>query len=181
MSSESPPIVDCPILDCHQHFFDAPRFRYPVFETRSAGFEALVGDYSALPRVYLPSDYARDTEGLNIVKTVCAEFMSDDPGKEIRWLTELAATTGRPNGLIASVDFLDPALHRVLDEYASGRVRCVRQHLAWHPTNPALLFADRPDFLSDAAWRRGIAALRGRGLVCELEVFSPQIRDVAPV
>src|SRR5262245_58123788 len=139
MSDEKPSIPDSPILDCHQHFYDAGRFRYPVFEARSAGFEALVGDYSALPRVYLPTDYARDTEGLNSVQSVCAEFMSGDPAGEIRWLNELAETTGRPNGIIASVDFLDPQLNRVLDEYAGARrVRCVRQHLAWHPTNPAL-------------------------------------------
>ena len=31
------------ILDCHQHFFDATRLCYPVFQTRSAGFEALFG------------------------------------------------------------------------------------------------------------------------------------------
>ena len=49
-----------PIIDCHQHFIDARRLRYPVFMQRSAGFEALVGDYEALPRVYLPEDYARD-------------------------------------------------------------------------------------------------------------------------
>ena len=61
-----------PILDCHLHFIDAGRFRYPVFAQPSAGFEALVGDYSALPRVYLPKDYARDTGGLNVVNTVWA-------------------------------------------------------------------------------------------------------------
>jgi predicted TIM-barrel fold metal-dependent hydrolase len=107
------------ILDCHQHFFNARRFRYHVFETRSAGFEALVGDYSTLPRVYLPEDYARDTEGLNVVQTVWAEFISDDPGGELRWTNELAEATGRPNGTIASVDFLDRELDGVLEKYAS--------------------------------------------------------------
>lgn len=170
------------ILDCHQHFFDARRFRYPVFQTRSAGFEALVGDYSTLPRVYLPEDYARDTEKLNVTQTVWAEFISDDPGGEVRWANELADATGRPNGMIASVDFLDPGLNRVLEKYAaSGRVRCVRQHLGWHPTNPALRFAARPDLLSDDVWRGRVAALRGRELVCELEVFSPQLWDLVPV
>lgn len=170
------------ILDCHQHFFDARRFRYPVFETRSAGFEALVGDYSALPRVYLPKDYARDAEELNIVQTIWAEFISDDPIGEVRWANELAKATGLPSGLIAGVDFLDPGLHRILEEYAAtGRVRCVRQHLGWHPSNPALRFAARPDLLSDAGWRGRIAALRGRGLACELEVFGHQLRDLAPV
>lgn len=177
MDSEAPAI-----LDCHQHFFDAKRFRYPVFETRSVGFEALVGDYSTLPRVYLPQDYARDTEGLNVVQTVWAEFISGDPAGEVRWANELADATGRPNGLIASVDFLDPELDEVLEKYTSlGRVRCVRQHLGWHPTNPPLRFATRPDFLSDHQWRSRIAALRSHGLVCELEVFSNQLRDLVPV
>jgi predicted TIM-barrel fold metal-dependent hydrolase len=125
-------------------------FRYPVFQTRSAGLEALVGDYSTLPRVYLPEDYSRDTKDLNVVQTMWAEFISDDPIGEVRWAHELAHATGRPDGMIASVDFLVPGLDRVLDKYASiGHVRCVRQHLGWHPTNPALRFAARPGLLSD--------------------------------
>src|SRR5215472_11983430 len=32
------------ILDSHQHFLDARRFRYPVFASRNVGFEALFGD-----------------------------------------------------------------------------------------------------------------------------------------
>ena len=48
----------------------------------SLGFEALVGDYSRLPRVYLAEDYARDAEGLNVVQTVWAEFICDDPAGE---------------------------------------------------------------------------------------------------
>jgi predicted TIM-barrel fold metal-dependent hydrolase len=85
-----------PIIDCHQHFIDSRRLRYPVFMQRSAGFEALVGDYSALPRVYLPEDYARDVNGLGVVKTVWAEFISDDPMGEVTWAQELVHTTGRP-------------------------------------------------------------------------------------
>src|SRR6266481_5405035 len=162
-----------PILDCHQHFFDAGRLRYPVFAQRSAGFEALLGDYGALPRVYLPEDYARDTAGLNVVKTVWAEFISEDPVGEVRWAEALAHATGRPDGMIALVDFLNPGLERSLDAYASvEQVRCVRQHLGWHPTNPLLRYEPLPDLLSDADWRRGLAALRGRGLLCEIEIFA---------
>jgi predicted TIM-barrel fold metal-dependent hydrolase len=171
-----------PILDCHQHFFDAGRLRYPVFARRSAGFEALVGDYSALPRVYLPEDYARDTRGLNVVKTVWAEFMSDDPAGEVQWAEELSRATGRPDGMIALVDFLSPGLDRTLDAYASmEHARCVRQHLGWHPTNPLLRYAPRPDLLSDAAWRRGLGLLRGRDLLCEIEIFASQLPDLASV
>ena len=105
--------MDCaalPILDCHQHFYDTRRFHYPVFATRSEGFEALVGDYGALPRIYLPDDYARDTSALNVVGTVWAEFISTDPVDEACWAQELANATGRPDGIIALVDFSSPDL-----------------------------------------------------------------------
>ena len=51
--------------------------------------------------------------------------------------------------------------HGAIDDYASTPlVRAVRQHLAWHPSNPLLRYAPRPDVMADAAWRRGIAALK---------------------
>jgi predicted TIM-barrel fold metal-dependent hydrolase len=169
-----------PILDCHQHFFDARRLRYPVFVERSAGFESLLGDYSALPRVYLPDDYLREVTGFDVVKTVWAEFLSDDPVGEVQWAQELARSTGRPHGMIALVAFQDPELERTLDLYAAvDRLRCVRQHLGWHPTNPLLRYAPRPDLLADGAWRKGLRALRNRDLACELEIFAPQLPDFA--
>src|SRR5271169_2038729 len=108
-----------PIIDCHQHFIDSRRLRYPVFMQRSAGFEALVGDYSALPRVYLPEDYARDVNGLGVVKSVWAEFISDDPTGEVIWAQELAHTTGRPQGMIGLVDFSSSEIEHTLDLYTS--------------------------------------------------------------
>jgi predicted TIM-barrel fold metal-dependent hydrolase len=153
-----------------------------VFAQRSAGFEELVGDYSALPSTYLPEDYARDTQGLNVVGTVWAEFISDNPADEVRWANELMHAATRPTGMIALVDFLSPDLKHTLDAYASTQhVRCVRQHMGWHPENPLLRYAQRPDLLSDPAWRRGIDLLRGRGLLCEIEIFAPQLREFASV
>ncbi len=171
-----------PILDCHQHFIDARRLHYPVFAKRSEGFEALVGDYSALPRVYLLEDYQRDCGALNVAGTVWAEFLSDEPAGEVQWAEELAKSIGRPTGMIARVEFQSPDLDHTLDVYARMQhVRCVRQHLGWHPTNPSLRFATRPDLLADTAWRRGLASLRHRNLVCEFEVFSSQLLDLAAV
>ena len=169
-----------PILDCHQHFYDSRRLRYPVFEGRSLGFEELVGDYSAMPRVYLPQDYAEDIEGLNVVQTVWAEFLSVDPMGEVKWAEELAQPGGWPNGMIAQVDFLGDRVEQVLNDYAAmPHVRCVRGHLGWHPTNPLLRFAARPALLLDDAWRRGVAKLRPFGLVCEIEIFSSQLTEFA--
>jgi predicted TIM-barrel fold metal-dependent hydrolase len=171
-----------PILDCHQHLFDNRRLRYPLFAQRGAGFEELVGDYSALPRVYLPEDYERDTSEWNVVQTIWAEFISDDAVSEARWAEDLATRTGHPGGMIAQIDFLSPDLERTLDSYAAMQhVRCVRQHLGWHPTNPLLRFAAGPDILSDAAWKRGLATLRSRNLVCEVEIFASQLPDLASV
>ena len=147
------------------------RFRYSVFP-RSAGFEALVGDYSALPRRYLPEDYRADAGGLHIGQTVWAEFMSDTPLEELRWAQFLADETGHPTGMIASVDFCAPD---------SGRIRAVRQHLAWHPTNELLRFAPARDLLANAAWRRGLASMRKHDLACEIEVFATQLADLTAV
>ncbi|SAK66208.1 amidohydrolase family protein [Caballeronia ptereochthonis] len=170
------------IIDCHQHFYDATRLRYPVFEERSAGFEALVGDYAAMPRVYLPEDYARDTQGFDIVGTLWAEFISSDPSSEVRWASEMLDSTAHAAGMIAVIDFAAPDVERTLDAYASvERIRCVRQHMAWHPSNPSLRFAPRPDLMTGAQWLRGIALLRGRRLVCEIEVFGSQLRDLTHV
>jgi predicted TIM-barrel fold metal-dependent hydrolase len=177
--------MDCkslPIFDAHQHFFDTRRLHYPIFAQRSAGFESLVGDYSALPRTYLPEDYEQDTSGWNVVQTMWVEFISDDPMSESRWAEDLARTTARPSGMIAVIDFLSPDLDRTLDTYATlQHMRCVRQHLGWHPTDPLLRFAARADLLSDANWKRGLASLRNRNLTCELEIFSSQLVDLAPV
>ncbi|SAL09367.1 amidohydrolase [Caballeronia peredens] len=170
------------ILDCHQHFYDAAHLRYPVFEQRSAGFEALVGDYAAMPRVYLPADYARDTQGFDVAATVWAEFISADSSGEVRWASAMLDGAAQPAGMIAVIDFSAPDVERTLDAYASiERIRCVRQHMAWHPSNASLRFASRPDLMTDAQWLRGIGSLNGRAFVCELEVFAPQLCDLAAV
>lgn len=89
------------IVDCHVHFVDAELHSYPIFQERSHAFEALVGDYSALPRRYLPKDYLAEASGFKIVKTIWAEFMSDDPVGEVRWAQALSSENGHPHGIIA--------------------------------------------------------------------------------
>ena len=170
------------IVDCHVHFIDAGQFRYPIFPERSAGFDALVGDYSALPRRYLPADYLADAAGLHIDGTVCAEFMSSTPFEELRWAQSLADASGHPSGTIACVDFRDPDVEHTIEAYrALGRVCAVRQHLAWHPTSDLLRFAQAPDLLDDVDWRRGLASLRIHDLACEIEIFATQLADLTRV
>ena len=53
------------------------------------------------------------------MKTVWAEFISDDPMGEVTWAQGLAHTTGRPQGMIGLVDFASPEVERTLDLYTS--------------------------------------------------------------
>jgi predicted TIM-barrel fold metal-dependent hydrolase len=170
------------MIACQVHFIDASRFCFPIFRQCSAAFEALVGDYSALPRRYLPADYLADAAGLHVEGTISADFMSSTPLEELRWAQSLANAGGHPTGMIACVDFRAPDIEHTIEVYrALGRVRAVRQHLAWHPTNDLLRFAQAPDLMDDVAWRRGLASLRNHDLVCEIEIFATQLAGLTSV
>jgi predicted TIM-barrel fold metal-dependent hydrolase len=51
-----------PIIDTHEHLWDLEKFKLPWLK-----------GYKALARSYLPADYTRAAEGLNVVKTVYME------------------------------------------------------------------------------------------------------------
>lgn len=170
------------IVDCHAHFMDAEVHTYPVFSKPSPGFEALVGDYSALPRRYLAPQYLEDASGFNVTQIVWAEFISTDPVREVRWAEDLSPRESYPHGIIGKVDFLSPDVEELIEVYSSlQRVRAVRQHLAWRPNNPLLRYASRPDILTDKHWQKPIAVLRKYHLACELEVMAPQLPDFGAV
>ncbi len=65
-------VAAMPIVDAHQHFWDIAKNYYPWL-CDSVPIPFRYGDYSALRRNYLPPDYARDSAGFNIVKTVHME------------------------------------------------------------------------------------------------------------
>ena len=47
------------IFDAHVHLFDGEANTYAFLEREDPTFRTIVGDYSALPRRYLPDDYLR--------------------------------------------------------------------------------------------------------------------------
>jgi predicted TIM-barrel fold metal-dependent hydrolase len=169
------------IIDCHVHFVNVHAHSYQLFKERSASFEALVGDYSALPRRYLPDDYLKDASGFNVVKTVWAEFLSDDPLAEVRWAQNLSCKYGGyPHGLIALADFLSPDIAQVIERYASiPGVRAVRQHLAFDANEDLRRPGARPNILADKVWRERLALLSKYHLRCEMEILAPSLPDFA--
>jgi len=170
------------IIDAHGHLYDHRQNRHEFLENVDAVFEALIGDYSALPRRYLLDQYLVDQTGLQVVGLVWHEFLSSDPIREVRWAQQLAENSPVPISIVGLVDFLAPDLEQRLDAYALCRnVAAVREHLGWDNENPLRCFAKRPDLLTDSLWLDGLKRLVSYGFKCALEVFSSQLPDLLKV
>jgi predicted TIM-barrel fold metal-dependent hydrolase len=170
------------IVDAHAHLYDSRANVHGFLERIDDVFEALVGDYSALPRSYLPDAYLADTADCKVQGIVWHEFLSDDALKEVQWGQHLAQNSPVPQAMVALVDFLDPGLDERLQAYRSlPNVTAVREHVGWDTSNPRRRFAKRSDLLTDPAWRLGIASLRKYDFRCGLEVFAPQTPQLLEV
>jgi predicted TIM-barrel fold metal-dependent hydrolase len=170
------------IVDAHVHLFDHTANRHEFLERRDETFEALVGDYAALPRTYLLDDYLRDSGSRRVEGIVWHEFLSTDPVREAQWGQALADASPIPQAVVALVEFRDPALEERLDFYRSLRnVTAVREHLGWDFADPLRRFAARPDLLTDPAWRAGLSRLGGWDVACGLEVFAHQLPELLDV
>jgi predicted TIM-barrel fold metal-dependent hydrolase len=170
------------IIDAHCHLYDHRQNRYEFLENVDAIFEALIGDYSTLPRRHLLDQYLMDQTGLQVVGFVWHEFLSSDPVREIRWAQQLAENSPVPMSIVGLVDFLAPDLEKRLDTYALCRnVAAVREHLGWDNENPLRRFAKSPDLLTDSRWLNGLKRLARYRLKCSLEVFSSQLPDLLKV
>lgn len=170
------------MIDAHVHLYDSTVIDYGIFENPDATFEALVGDYSALPRSYTVADYRRATASRPVDGIVWHEFIADDPVAEIRWAQRLADSSDLPMALVGLADFADPRLGERLELLGSlPNVTAVRQHLGWNTDDPIRRMAARPDYLTDPVWDAGLARLRNTDLRCGLEVFAPQLGDLAAV
>jgi predicted TIM-barrel fold metal-dependent hydrolase len=170
------------IVDAHVHFYDSDVNRHSFLIDKDDVYEALVGDYSSLPKTYLLDSYLEESKSCQVDGIIWHEYLSDDALKEARWAQLLAQASAVPLAMVALVDFLDPRLEERLDIYRSlPHVTAVREHLGWDADNPLKRFAKRSDLLSDPAWQRGVARLRGHDFKCGLEVFAPQLPDLLKV
>ena len=169
------------IVDAHVHLFDHEANHYEFLEQIDPMFQALIGDYSTLPRRYLFEDYLADQHNTEVAGIVWHEFLSTDPLREVRWAQQMAAKLPVPMAIVGLVDFLAPDLEATLESYSQcPNVTSVREHLGWDYQNPLRRFAKRSDLLSDARWHQGLKLLGRYNFKCSLEVFSPQLPDLLP-
>jgi predicted TIM-barrel fold metal-dependent hydrolase len=162
-------------VDAHHHLQDLEANHYPWLTDKSAPPRA-AGDLSAIRRSYSLDDLKTDVATLRLQKSVHIQngWNPNDPVGETRWLQNLADLSGFPNAIVAFADLSRPDIESHLEAHAQyPNLRGVRQLLAWHE-DPLLAVAKRSDLMSDAAWRRGFAALRRFDLSFDLQIFPPQ-------
>ena len=152
-------MTDIPIVDAHQHFWDLARNYLPwLCDPEPIPFR--YGDYSALRRNYMPSDYFRDAAGHRVVKTVYVETEWDprDPVGETRWLQGIIDASGFPHGIVAGARLDNPEVEAVLAGHAGfSRVRGIR-HKPRAAPSPDRVEKNAPGSMGDPAWRRGYSA-----------------------
>ena len=157
-----------PIADAHQHFWD-PRVNYHPWLCDQPPIPFRYGDYSALRRPYLPSDYFADIGRHEVVKTVYVETEWDpgDPVGEMRYVERLRRETGFPTVAVAQARLDSDDLTATLDALAQfDFVRGIRHK-------------PRAGQMADERWRSGFAHLARRGLRFDLQVPWPQLPEAA--
>ena len=157
-----------PIVDAHQHFWD-PRINYHPWLCDQPPIPFRYGDYSALRRPYLPTDYFADTAPHQVLKTVYVETEWDprDPVGEMRYVERLRRETGFPTVAVAQAWLDRDDLVRTLEALTRfDFVRGVR-----HKPNPGQM--------ADECWRAGFAQLVRRGLRFDLQAPWSQLPEAA--
>lgn len=153
-----------PIVDTHQHLWDLKKFHLPW-----------VTKDSPLNRSYLPSDYAKATEGLNVVKSVYMEVdvAEDQQQAEADFIIELcksgkspttaAVVSGRPDS---------DGFKKYASQFRDSRyVKGIRRVLHVEATKPGHCLTK--DFIA------GIRALGDLGLSFDLCMRSTELNDAA--
>jgi len=163
------------IIDAHHHIWRLAETAW----LNGPPVKRIFGDYEPIRKDYLAKDFMADVVPCGVVKSVYMQ-VNVAPGKEIeeaKWVTSEAAKHGFPHALSSFANLFSPDVGDVLDQLLEcSKTRAIRQQIHWHE-NPQYRFADRPDVMNDAQWRRGLKELGKRKLMFELQVFSHQMDE----
>ena len=163
-------LPELPVIDAHQHFWDLERNYLPwLRDVPPIPFR--YGDYGALRRNYLPPDYRRDTQGLNLAGSVFVETEWDrtDPVGETRWVQEIAHQSGLPSAMVCHAVLHQTDVADVLEQQAAfALVRGIR-HKPRAAPSPDRMENAPSGSMRDPAWRRGYSLLARHGLSFDLQ------------
>ncbi len=162
-----------PIIDSHHHIWRLAATAW----LNGPPVQRIFGDYQSIRKDYLAKDFMADVVPNGVVKSVYMQ-VNVAPGMEVeeaKWVQSEADAHGFPHALSSYANLLQPDVGEVLDQLvACSNTRAIRQQIHWHE-NPQYRFADRPDVMHDAAWRRGLKEIEKRKLMFELQVFAQQM------
>ena len=155
---------DHPIVDAHVHLTDPARIAYPWMEA-----------VPALQRPWGLADFDRLAGGVAVEGMVFVEVdaAADDRLAEAEHVAGLAASDARLRGMVAAVEMdRGEATAAALDRMARfPLLRGVRHLIEPHAGTPG--WAARPQMIE------GVRLLASRGLVFDLCLRHPQLRDAA--
>lgn len=165
------------IVDAHQHFWDPTVHYYPWLNDEPP-IAFRYGDYRAIKRRYLPSDYRRDAAPFCVEKSVYveAEWNPRDPIGEMRYIERLRDEYGLPTVAVAQAWLDHDDAPRILEQQASFQfVRSVRHK----PRSNESPNDSAPGGMADAKWRVGFAELTRNALCFDLQTPWWHLREAA--
>lgn len=150
-----------PIIDSHVHFWDPAYLRYEWLE-----------ELPAINRPFLPQDLREQTADLRLegVVFVQAECVHEDGLREVEWVTELAKSEPRIQGIVAFAPLeLGTEARKVLDKLAKvPLVKGVRR----------LIQAEAAGFATQPAFVAGVQALSDYDFSFDICILHHQLGDV---
>lgn len=165
------------VIDGHHHLWDLSAVAYPWLMAR--GVRRFFGDPTPIQKDYLPADFRRDHDGIDIAGSVHVQVGAAPEASvaETAWLDQQGAATGLPSAIVAFADLTSPDLSATLDAHAAAapqRLRGIRQIVSRHPSED-----QGPDLLSSPAFVAGLQTLAARGLSFDLQLSAPLLERAA--
>lgn len=170
------------LIDAHHHLWDLKQNPYPwLQEANEPHF--FMGNYDALKKNYLWSDFEKDSSAHNVVATVhCeAEWSRDDQVGETKWLTEMHQRIGHPSAIVAHAWFHTDNSDEILARQAAfPLVKGIRSKPVT-ALKPDAMPSKLPGSMQDPKWLEGFARLEKYQLSWDLRVPYWHLAEAAEV
>jgi L-fuconolactonase len=154
-------MMEPPVIDAHQHFWDVNRFAYPW----------MTGAREALRCNYLPQHLRPLLAGAGVSRTVVVQ--AHPSVAESRWLLDLSEGCDFVAGVVGWVDFFQPGFQTALDELQSRpKFKGIRHLIEAEPDERWMV---RPEVLA------GLRELERRGIPYDLLVLPRHLKYVPVV
>lgn len=143
-------------VDAHHHLW--------VYD--AAAYDWIDDTMHALRRDFVVDDLRSATAAASVDATVAVQ--ARQTLEETRWLLSLAQHSDLIRGVVGWAPIADPGFAAMLPELSADPLLKGLRHVVQ---------AEPSGFLAQAEFNRGIAALRGTGLVYDLLVLAPQLAE----